>query len=166
MEKIIRLTKEHHKEFVEINRIIRNNLVNSSWFMPFSEENLTKTFDDDSTLTIYGTIVDGTLACVSLYDTDEREWIELCDVLGVKSKKVAELGGSMVLPEYRGKNLMQIVNQRLVEVAKESGLEYLVATAHPDNIASNKSLTKLGMECKTQITRAGKYLRNVYMMKL
>ena len=61
---------------------------------------------------------------------------------------------------------MHKVNSKLIEIAKKKGFEYLVATAHPDNVASNKSLAKLGMECKAQIIRAGKYLRNVYMIKL
>ena len=163
---IIRLTKENHADFVHINEVIRQNLDNPLWFMPFSKENLVNTFRDNSSLTVCGAVVDNKLACVSVFDKDESEWSELCDAVGIKSKKVAELGGSMTLPEYRGQGLMQKVNLALIEIAKEQGLEYLVATAHPDNIASNKSLAKIGMECKTQIIRANKYLRNVYLMKL
>lgn len=163
---IIRLTKEHHSDFVHINEVIRQSLDNPLWFMPFSKENLVNTFEESSPLTVCGAVVDNTIACVSVIDKDESEWSELCDAVGIKSKKVAELGGSMTLPEYRGQGLMQKVNLALIQIAKEQGLEYLVATAHPDNIASNKSLAKIGMICKTQIIRAGKYLRNVYMMKL
>ncbi len=166
MEKIIPLTKEHHKDFVAINNVIRETIENPLWFMPFSCENLENTFADGSTLTVYGAEVNGKIACVSIYDTDENEWGELALALGVESGKIAELGGSMTLPEFRGRNLMQKVNQKLLEVAKQNGFEYLVATAHPDNIASNKSLQKIGMECKAQIIRAGKYLRNVYIIKL
>ena len=54
----------------------------------------------------------------------------------------------------------------LVKEAKHRGFEYLIATAAPENIASNKSLLKLGMKCVCQINRYGKYLRNCYMMKI
>ncbi|MBR7110629.1 MAG: GNAT family N-acetyltransferase [Clostridia bacterium] len=166
MEKIIRLTKAHHKDFLNINKVIRETITNSSWFMPISIDHLENTFDANSTLVVYGAEVDGKIACVSTYDTDKEECCELTRALGIESDKVAEIGYSMTLPEYRGQNLMQKVNLALIEIAKEQGIEYLVATAHPDNIASNKSLAKIGMECKTQIIRAGKYLRNVYMIKL
>ena len=166
MVEIIKLDKSYQQEFIDINKVICENLVNALWFMPFSEENLKNTFDENSSLTVYGAKVDGKLACVSVIDKDDNEWLELCDAIGIKSENVAEIGGSMTLPSYRGQGLMTMVNQKLIEVSKEMGLEYLVATAHPDNIASNKSLAKIGMECKTQIMRAGKYLRKVYMMKL
>ena len=166
MEKIIRLTKAHHKDFVNINKVIRETITNSSWFMPISIDHLENIFDANSTLVVYGAEVDGKIACVSAYDTDKEEWCELTRALGIESDKVAEIGCSMTLPEYRGKNLMHKVNLELVKDAKQKGFEYLVATAHPDNVASNKSLAKLGMECKAQIVRANKYLRNVYMIKL
>ena len=166
MVEIKRLDKSHHKAFKDINNIIRQNLTNSTWFMPFSEENLGNTFDEKSSLVIYGAFVDGVLAAVSLIDTNEDEFNELAVKLGVKNLKGAELGGSMVLPEYRGKNLMYKINAELIDYAKKASFEYLVATAHPDNIASNSSLKKLNMEYKIKVIRTGGYERNVYIMYL
>ena len=71
----------------------------------------------------------------------------------------------MVLPEYRGQNLMLDVNNALLNVAKEMGIDYFVATVHPDNIASNRSVQKMGMQLKTTITRTGGYERNVYLLE-
>ncbi len=164
MVEIKRLDKSHHKAFKDINAIIMQNLTNSSWFMPFSEENLENAFDEKSSLTIYGAFVDGVLAGVSLIDTNKDEFNELAVKLGVQNLNGAELGGSMVLPEYRGKNLMNKINAELIDYAKKVGLDYLVATAHPDNIASNSSLKKLGMENKLKVIRTGGYERNVYVL--
>ena len=63
-------------------------------------------------------------------------------------------------------NFMLRINEKLLDRAKDLGIEYLVATAHPENVASNKSLGKLGMECKGQFMRYGKYLRNYLVMKI
>lgn len=167
MKEIRRLDKSNQQDFINFNRIIRENLVNPKWFMPFSEENMIHTFDDGNTLVVYGVFVDGVLAAISLFDTNYQEFKELSLACNLSpDKKGAELGGSMVLPQYRGQNLMLDVNTKLISVAKEMGIDYFVATVHPDNIASNRSVQKLGMQLKTTITRTGGYLRNVYLMEL
>ena len=166
MKEIKRLNKNNQQDFINFNRIIRANLQNPSWFMPFSEENTKHTFDEGNTLVVYGAFIDGELGAISLFDTNFEEFKELAQILGVNpSKKGAELGGSMVLPQFRGQHLMLDVNLKLIEVAKEMGINYFVATAHPDNLASNRSLEKLGMQLKTTVTRAGGYLRNVYLLE-
>ena len=166
MKEVRRLDKSNQQDFIEFNRIIRANLSNPEWFMPFSEENMRHTFDKDSTLVVYGAFVDGVLAAISLFDTNEEEFKELSVVANVGlDKKGAELGGSMVLPQYRGQNLMLDINNELVSVAKEMGLNYFVATVHPDNVASNRSVQKMGMEKKAVVTRTGGYLRNVYLLE-
>ena len=166
MKEIRRLDKSNQSDFVNFNRIIRNNLQNPLWFMPFSEENMQHTFDEGNTLVVYGAFVDNVLGAISLFDTNVEEFKELSLIAGVSpDKKGAELGGSMVLPDFRGQNLMLDVNNKLIEVAKDMGIQYFVATAHPDNVASNRSLQKLGMQLKTTITRTGGYLRNVYLLE-
>ena len=166
MEEIKRLDQTNQQDFINFNNIIRSNLTNQAWFMPFSEENAKNTFSPQSTLVVYGIFVDGVLAAISLFDTCKEEYFELAKACNVPDdKKGAELGGSMVLPQYRGRNLMLKVNQKLVEVAKEMGFDYFVATVHPDNKASHHSVTKLGMKQITTITRTGGYLRNVYLLE-
>lgn len=167
MIEIKRLDKSNQQDFIEFNRVIANNLQNPKWFIPFSQENLLHTFDEGSSLVVYGAFVGGVLACISLFDTNWAEFEEVALAIGIdKKRKGAELGGCMVLPSFRGKNLMFEVNKALISVAKEMGIEYFVATAHPDNVASNRSLQKLGMEQKKTIIRCGEYLRNVYFLEI
>lgn len=165
MKEIKRLTSANHQDFININKVIRENISNPSWFMPFSEENLQNTFNEDSSLVIYGAFIDNKLGAVSLFDTNQEEFAELSKACGVSTEFGAELGGSMVLPDFRGQNLMLEINLKLIEVAKQMGLKYFVATVHPDNIASNSSVKKLGMKYVTTITRVGGYLRNVYILE-
>ena len=58
MKEIRRLDKSNQQDFIDFNRIIRQNIQNPSWFMPFSEENMTHTFDEGNTLVVYGVFVD------------------------------------------------------------------------------------------------------------
>ncbi|MBE5733561.1 MAG: GNAT family N-acetyltransferase [Clostridiales bacterium] len=166
MIEIKRLSKEHHQQFKLINAKIRKALVNQKWFMPFSEENINNMFNEGSTLVVFGAFIDGDLGAVSLFDANNDEFAEMAKTVGYCEKIGAELGGSMVLPEYRGKNLMLEINYALINEARKMGIEYFIATAHPDNVASNNSLKKLGMTYKTTLIRDGGYERNVYILDL
>lgn len=167
MTEIIRLDKSHLDGFLHINKTILETLVNPEWYIPMSEYNVTHLFDGDSGFIVYGALVDGMLAGVTLIDTEQSEFCDLCDAIGLPdSAKIGELGACMVLPEYRGKNLMYLMNSQLISKAAELGFDYLVASAHPDNVASNTSLKKVGFECKTTLVRCGHYLRNAYCLQL
>ncbi|MBQ7033060.1 MAG: GNAT family N-acetyltransferase [Clostridia bacterium] len=167
MKEIRQLRKEHHEEYKKLNHTVLDLLENKDWFIPFPEEIVENIFAPDSTLTVYGCLIDGVLAAVSMLDTDWREFAEVAEAAKMpEGKKGAELCASMVLPAYRGQSLMAAVNREIIKEAKEKGFAYLVATAHPDNIASNSSLKKLGLEHRGVITRQGHYLRNVYAMEL
>ena len=153
-------------EFCALSEAVYNKLENKEWYIPMSQENM-KTALKNEVFTVVGAIKDGVLAGVSLIDRTREEFAQLSEVAGVGAgKKGAELGACMVLPEYRGNNLMHLMNVELVKLARQSGIEYLVATAHPDNIASNTSLVKLGFKKQAQIIRDGHYLRNSYYMEI
>lgn len=167
MTEIKRLDQSHHNDFLKINNTILKTLTNTEWYIPMSEYNAQHIFDDGSTIVVYGAIIDGVLAGVTLIDLDKAEYSDLCDAIGIpEDKKGGELGACMVLPDYRGQNLMYLMNTELIKAAHEMGLDYLVASAHPDNIASNSSLRKIGFECKAQLTRCGHYIRNAYYLEV
>lgn len=166
MTEIKRLDKSHLDGFCHVNDTILKNLTNPEWYIPIPKDALPHVLDGDSTLVIYGAFVDGVLAGVSLIDLNKNEFSDLCGVIGVTAESCGELGACMVLPEYRGKNLMYLINCELLKTARDMGLTHLVASAHPDNIASNTSLKKLGFDCRDTITRCGHYLRNAYFMEV
>lgn len=167
MKEIKRLDKSAQEAYRKLKETVMNALPDKAWLIPFTEEVEERMFDADSPLLVYGYFVDGTLAAVSSLDTDLEEFREIAVSAGMPTeKKGGELGGSMVLPAYRGQNLMREINSVLMSEARNQGFFYLVATAHPDNIASNTSLSKLGLSYKKTIVRTGGYLRNVYGMEL
>ena len=164
---IKKLTKQNTDAVKNLTKVIVKNLSNPNMFMPFTDDAIDSMFNADSSLNAYGAFCKGTLAAMSLYDTNYLEFEELLEPIGLdKTKRIAELGVCMTLPEYRGNNLMYLINTKILKIAKQNGFEYIVATAHPDNTPSNTSLKKLGMQCGATITRAGHYLRNVYSIKI
>lgn len=167
MTEVKMLDSSNHVSIRALAKKVESKLIDESWFIPMPEEALENMFASDSTLTVCGAFVDGVLAAIALIDTDPAEMADLSEAMSLPTDAAAaELGACMVLPEYRGNNLMHLVCQRLVAEAKEMGLAFLVASAHPDNAASNKSLKKLGMEHRTTLIRGNSYLRNAYCLLL
>ena len=54
--------------------------------------------------------------------------------------KVCELGGNLVLPEYRGRGITTKLQTMEMELAKELGFDYIISMAHSNNIGSCKTL--------------------------
>ncbi|MCC8143697.1 MAG: GNAT family N-acetyltransferase, partial [Tannerellaceae bacterium] len=123
-------------------------------------------FFEGSKNVLYGVMDNGVLAAVSglLFDLDD--FTEEFKLLQIRPEEVGEIGGSMTLPVYRNKGYMSAINKELMGVAGQMGLKYIVATAHPDNVASNKSLQKLGMQKIKEFCRHGEYVRSLYIYKI
>lgn len=156
-----KLQKSDEEQFRALNETIRDNLANSAFFIPLGNFVFDNFYKPDMFIT-YGFFDGEKLAACSLLSLDEEDLSELKQLLKLDGK-TAELGASMTLPDYRGNNLMFKINQQLLSEAPSANLKYIVATAHPDNIASNSSLKKLGMEKVAEIDRHGVYKRNVYL---
>lgn len=52
------------------------------------------------------------------------------------------------------------------DLAKQMGFDYIISMAHPENIASKKSLEKVGLEYVKTTTVNEKFLRDIFMKKL
>lgn len=85
--------------------------------------------------------------------------------LNIEPNDCAEIGASMTLKNARGKKCMLNINKKLLELAKDKGLKYIIATAHPDNIASNISLKNLDMKFIKEFSRHS-FPRNFYIKYL
>ena len=80
--------------------------------------------------------------------------------------KVCELGGNLVLPEYRGRGITTKLQTMEMELAKELGFDYIISMAHPDNIGSCKTLEKIGLNFVKETQLSNGFLRKLYMKKL
>ncbi|MCD7971626.1 MAG: GNAT family N-acetyltransferase [Candidatus Azobacteroides sp.] len=163
---IERLTEEYKQALIEINRITVDQLSNASYYIPFTEKEVEASFDGSGKVILYGIMDDGRLAAVSGLFFDVSDLSGELASLGINSAETVEIGGCMTLPDYRNKGYMLALNKELLQVARQKGCTYVVATAHPDNSASNRSLGNAGMERLKVFYRKGDYLRNLYGMKL
>lgn len=79
---------------------------------------------------------------------------------------VCELGGNLVLPEYRGMGITTRLQTMELELAKKLDFAYIISMAHPDNIGSQKTLEKVGLKFVKETRLNNGFLRKLYMLKL
>ncbi len=163
--KIQQLSHNHLKDLKQIIDIALKNITNPKWFIPLDPSNIDNIFDLNI-CNIYGIFDNDKLLAISGLFWDESDYQDIKQLLNIQNAKVAEIAECITIPQARGNNYMLKLNQLLVQKAKELGYQYLIATAHPDNIASNKSLQNLGMTSNKQFYRYDKFLRNIYCIKL
>ena len=153
--------KENLRKLIEK---VLNNLERKEFFIPFTEEEIDMMFDDSKVIT-YGAYNDNTLIGTAQLYLSENYVDEIKEILNLKNVSVAELGGALVLEEYRNKGIMKELSKILIEEAKKEKYQYIVITVHPENIASNKTFSHTGAKIAKTVS-LGKYLRNIYLLDI
>jgi len=144
---------------------IVKTLVAPDFLIPMTEEEYDDTYTDINQDVVYGIFDGERLVATSSLLHDVRAYGSQPELQEVLTHPCIEIGESMVLPEYRGQELMLRLNRLIKEEARRQGVRYMLATAHPDNIASNTSLKHLGYRIIKGFTRAG-FRRNLLLLDL
>lgn len=153
--------KENLRKLIEK---VLNNLERKEFFIPFTEEEIDMMFDDSKVIT-YGAYNDNTLIGTAQLYLNENYVDEIKEILNLKKCSVAELGGALVLEEYRNKGIMKELSKILIEEAKKKKYQCIVITVHPENIASNKTFSHTGAKIAKTVN-LGNYLRNIYLLDI
>lgn len=160
-----RLTPQDRHLHEEMSKTIVKALPREDFLIPMTPEEYEDTFTTESKDIVYGLFEQDKLIATSSLLHDVRAYQGQSEVQDILTHRCAEIGECMVLPDYRGKALMLQLNRLLKKDAQSLGIEYMLATAHPDNSASNRSLQQLGFQLVKTFDRHG-YLRNLYTMKV
>ncbi len=148
-----------------MSRTIVQALPRTDFLIPMTPEEYEDTFTDDTTDIVYGLFDNDQLIATCALLHDVRAYSGQEELHDILTHRCAEIGECMVLPQYRGNSLMLKLNTLLKNDALSMGIEYMLATAHPDNSPSNNSLQVLGFQLIKTFNRNG-YLRNLYVMKV
>ena len=147
----------------ELIKHVLGGLKEKDFFIPYEEWEYRSFFDPSYGL-IHGAYDKETLVGISQLYYSEAIISEAKNILGISEYGCGELGGNLVLPDYRGHGIMYTLGKLQIKLAKESGDRFVFALAHPDNIGSKKSLDKIGFTLqKTQATSSG-YLRDFFII--
>ena len=162
---IRKLTLDDKEKLDALIEVIEENLADPNFWLPINDTAREHFFDDDWT-EFYGMFDGEVLAAAAALFYNEHEFGESVKELNSGITGVAEIGRAMVHPEYRGSNLLYSINTKLVEVAREKGFRYLLATIYPENLPSQRSFIKLGMTKQTTYRKSSGFVRDVFLMKI
>ena len=144
---------------------VESTLVSRDFWLPIKEAAKEHYFDDSWT-EFYGAFDGDRLAGASALFYNSFEFGESLSKLERGPEGVAEIGRSMVHPDYRGRNLLIDINTELISVARSKGLTFLLATVHPDNVPSQASFKKLGFTKRTTYLKSDGFVRDIYTYDL
>lgn len=123
-------------------------------------------FDDKNYAPLYGAYDGEKLVGMAQLYVSQEMLADFKEEFGLTDYKVCELGGNLVLPEYRGNGITTKLQTIELELAKELGFDYIISVAHPNNIGSCKTLEKVGLEFVKETTLSNGFLRKLYILKL
>lgn len=160
-----KISKEEASKVRELINTVIGGLENPEFFIPYEEWEYEKMFDE-SYAPLYGAYDGDKLVAMGQLYVQQDMLQEYIKLLGLEGKKVCELGGALCLKEYRKQGIMTHIMGILEGYAKDNHFDYIITMAHPDNIASNQLIHKLGIEyVKTEVVHSG-FLRKIYSKKI
>ena len=160
---IRRLTPSDKESFFSLSKTVVDALENKDFLITMTEEEASVTFHADSEDIVLGAFDGNRLVATLGLFHDIHDYSEVMPEHFL-SLKGAEIGEAMVSPELRRSGLMNGLWASLKAIISRSDLDFLLATAHPDNI-SNHLMQKDGFTLHKVFERRG-YTRNMYFLKL
>lgn len=145
--------------------VIEAALPEREWWLPV-QDIAREHFFDFSWTRFYGAFDGERLIAASALFLNKFEYGDSAKVIGIPLEGTGEIGRCKVHPDYRGQNLMLRLNRTVFEVARDKRLQRVIATVHPDNTASCRSLVSLGMQKAGKAVRQGGFQRDIYLMSL
>ena len=157
------LTPSDREAFFKLSKVVVEALTNKDWLIPMTVEEADATFRDNSKDVVLGAFIDDTLVATLGLFHDIRDYKEELpnEYLSLNG---AEIGEAMVRPDIRRNGLMNKLFEALQSYIQSSHLNFLLATAHPDNI-SNHLIQKSDFTLYKVFDRRG-YTRNMYIKNL
>ena len=158
-------TKDKEQLFKLID-IVLGGLENQEYFIPYEKWEYDSMFDEKNYAPLYGAYDGDKLVGMAQLYVSQDMLADFKKEFGLEKYTICELGGNLVLPEYRGKGITTKLQKMELELAKQLGFDYIISMAHPDNIGSCKTLEKVGLEFVRETRLSNGFLRKLYMLKL
>ena len=161
-----KIEKKDKDQLFELIDIVLKGLPDQSHFIPYEQWEFDSMFDEVNYAPLYGAYDNDKLVGMAQLYVSQDMLKDFKEEFGLSDYKVCELGGNLVLPEYRGMGITTKLQKMEVQLAKDLGFDYVISMAHPDNIGSCKTLEKVGLDFVKETTLSNGFLRKLYMKKL
>lgn len=153
-----RIYKKDEEQVRSLVNSVFESLERKDFLIPWTEEQMDRFFDEDYSF-LLGAYDNNKLVTMSQIFTPREIEEEYYDILNIsKSKRICELGGFLVLLEYRNRGIMTKLSEMSCKLANDLNFDYIISTVHPENVVSNKIVQKLGFELYVTLTTQSGFL--------
>lgn len=167
MELTYKKIEEKDKEqLFKLIDIVLGGLESQDYFIPYEQWELKSMFDEENYAPLYGAYDGEKLVAMAQLYVSQDMLADFKKEFGLENYTVCELGGNLVLPEYRGNGITTKLQTIELELAKKLGFDYIISMAHPNNVGSCKTLEKVGLNFVRETKLSNGFLRRLYMLKL
>ena len=136
------------------------------YFLPFKEESYLRIVNDSvNDGEIYGAFINNVMVAWIFLSVSNR-MKEIKNYISDIEGKCADIDGVIILPEYRGNHLQNILVEHLEKRAKELGIYNIVAEVTFGNEYSLKNLRSMGYEIKTWYQKDENIKRYILLKRL
>jgi len=161
-----KIEKKDSEQLFKLIDIVLGGLENPEYFIPYEQWELDSMYDEVNYAPLYGAYDGDKLVGMAQLYVSQDMLSDFKKEFGLEDFKVCELGGNLVLPEYRGRGITTKLQIIEMELAKQLGFDYIISMAHPDNIGSCKTLERIGLEFVRETKLSNGFLRKLYMKKI
>lgn len=159
--------KEQDKsQFQYLISKVLNNLENKAFFIPYSNEECNAIVSNKDYATVFGAYHNDKLIALSMVIYDKEMMDKERIYYDLNSNNICELGGNLVLPEYRGLKIAKYLQEISIKFAKKHKYDYVISMAHPENVKGCKTLEGAGLEYLKTVKLDSGYTRNLYILNL
>ena len=161
-----KILKKGEEQLFNLIDIVLNGLEDKAYFIPYEQWEIDSMFDEVNYAPLYGAYDGNKLVGMAQLYVSQDMLDDFKKEFNLTEYKVCELGGNLVLPEYRGQGITTKLQTIELNLAKDLGFDYIISMAHPNNVGSCKTLERVGLEFVKETTLSNGFLRRLYMKKL
>lgn len=162
---IRKLKIDDNAQLEELIEEIEVNLDNTTFWLPITPKSREHFWDDEWTCFLGAFEKNKLIGALGLF-LNENEFGESKEYLEISDIRVAEYGRAMVSVSNRNKGVMSELSIELLKHAKEIGIKYVIATVHPQNIASQMVVKSLGFQKKGFVIKSEIYERDIMLLEI
>lgn len=161
-----KIEEKDKEQLFKLIETVLGGLENPEYFIPYEQWEYESMFDEENYAPLYGAFDGEKLAGMAQLYVSQDMLADFKKEFELEEFSVCELGGNLVLPEYRGLGITTKLQTIELELAKDLGFDYIISMAHPDNIGSCKTLERVGLNFVRETRLSNGFLRKLYMLKL
>lgn len=154
------------EQLLKLIDTVLSGLENQEYFIPYEQWELDSMYDEKNYAPLYGAYDGDKLVGMAQLYVSQDMLEDFKKEFDLEKYTVCELGGNLVLPEYRGNGITTKLQTMELELAKKLGFDYIISMAHPDNIGSCKTLERVGLKFVKETRLSNGFLRKLYMLKI